>query len=300
MKNENVIRRTETLWGQKSKQVASCRWMYYLVIAATTTNLLITFVCQSSGHPSESHRAWCFLYTGWRYGTWPGDLTCRAGHNRGMEAAVQRERWWLHLDCFAAWLHLRLESAAALNSLLLQEQIWSSSESPRCAFMSLLEEQAGFLQSTARNSQAGPRRKCTTGLCHTSHQRRRNVQASSFTTDFVWLYNQHLLWISPCKFRIPNSSQPMRTKESCANSCLDLWIIPKNTSLWWQEETWTYSQERTLQEALICVPGACMSKPEVFKSAHMEKQRGEGWESGKLVFFQHLLVWSDGAVPAEV
>lgn len=42
-----------------------------------------------------------------------------------------------------------------------------------------------------------------------------------------------------------------------------------------------------------------MSKPKVFKSAHMEKQRGEGGYRGKMVVFQVLLVQSDGAVPAE-
>ena len=103
MKREKVIGRTETLRGQKSKQVASCSWIYYLVIA-TTTNLLITFICQSSGHKSESHHAWCFTYIGQWYGPWPGDLTCRARHNRWMggsraEGTVAPSR----LLCSLAW-----------------------------------------------------------------------------------------------------------------------------------------------------------------------------------------------------
>lgn len=44
---------TETLTGLKSKQVALCSWIYYLLIAATT-NVLIKFICQSSGHESVS------------------------------------------------------------------------------------------------------------------------------------------------------------------------------------------------------------------------------------------------------
>lgn len=58
MERNIVIMRTETLQSQKNKQVASCSCIYYLPIAtaATTTNLLITFARQFSGHESESPR----------------------------------------------------------------------------------------------------------------------------------------------------------------------------------------------------------------------------------------------------
>lgn len=43
----------EACQSQESKQVASCIWIYYLLIT-TSTNLLMTFICQSSRHETES------------------------------------------------------------------------------------------------------------------------------------------------------------------------------------------------------------------------------------------------------
>lgn len=111
-------------------------------------------------------------YTGLRYGPCSGDLTCRTRQDQRMEAVEQRERW-LNLNCFAAWLCVRLQFTV-FNSLSLQDQSRSSSKSSHCAFISL--------GSTGRlppeHNQGLPsriRQKPTMCLCNTSHERCRNV-----------------------------------------------------------------------------------------------------------------------------
>lgn len=141
---------------------------------------------------TESRHAWCFTYTGQRYGPWSGDLTCRTRQNRWMEAVEQRE-WWLNRCCFAAWLRDRLWFTV-FNSLSLQDQSRSSSKSSHCAFISLCS--TGRLPPEHNQGQPSRiRQKPTMCLHNTSHERCRNKLTLSKQT--LCDYDLHLLWFFP-------------------------------------------------------------------------------------------------------
>lgn len=149
--------------------------------------------------------------------------------------------------------------------------------SPPTVPLFLYGAQAGFLHSITRDNKAGSDRNPPCACVITSRKRCKNAQDDSFKTDFVWLYSLHLLWIFPCKSRLPKYSQPNNKKNPVL---IHAWTFaePKEIHLFdGRRKCGTYYQKKTSREVFIHVSWTCMSKTKVFKYVHMDKNVWREW-----------------------